>query len=140
MRIRRVFSIAAVLVLSGGVFAACGDDDDNGDSTDDDTTVTTAGSSATTAASGAGSTLTLIAADFAFDKATLAATAGQEVSFSIQNNGAVTHNLTIDDLDIDKDAESGKTEDAGKATPDAGTYEYHCEYHPSAMKGTLTVS
>jgi len=128
--------MAAVLVFSAGFMSACGDDDDDTDA--DDTSATTAALSDTTEAS-SDNTITLIATNFAFDKTTLTATAGQEVTFTITNNGSVTHNLTIADLEIDKDAEPGASGEQ-TVTPDAGTYPYFCEYHPSGMKGTLTVS
>lgn len=109
--------------------AACGDD--NKDSSANDTTETTVAS--------AGDTITLVATDFTFDKATLSAKADQEVTFKLTNNGSVEHNLTIKDINVDKDAEVNESAEQ-TVTPKAGTYEYHCEYHPSAMKGTLTVS
>ena len=130
MRTRRVFTIAAVLVFAAGFFAACGDD--NKDKKDS--------SSETTAASTSAATVTITAGPgIQFDTDQLSATAGKAVTFKIVNNGTVEHNLTIKDLKVDKDAEVGESAEQ-TVTPAAGTYEFHCEYHPSAMKGTLTVS
>jgi plastocyanin len=124
---KRILTSAAVVVFAGIALAGCGGDDD-GDSKAADN----GGNAATT--------LTLVATDIQFDKTELTATAGEPVKFVIKNESDSTeHNLTIEDLDVDKDAEAGESAEQ-TVTPDAGTYEYHCEYHPSAMKGTLTVS
>jgi len=57
----------------------------------------------------------------------------------VENEGDATHNLTIEGLDVDEDLQPGKTTDVSfDAEP--GTYKFHCEYHPSKMKGTITVS
>jgi plastocyanin len=116
--------------------SACGDDDNNGTT---DSADTTQAQSVTTEASSGGDTITLVATNFAFDKTTLTAAADKAVTFKITNNGTVEHNLTIDDLAVNKDVEAGESAEQ-TVTPKAGTYEYHCEYHPSQMKGELTVS
>ena len=48
------------------------------------------------------------------------------------------HNITIEDLGVNEDAEGGETAQA-RITPDAGSYDFHCEYHPNQMTGTITV-
>ncbi|MEY2425212.1 MAG: Cupredoxin-like domain [Actinomycetota bacterium] len=111
--------------------AGCGDDNKSGDDA--------SGATTTEAAAAAGTTLTLVATNFQFDQTTLTAKADEAVKFVIKNEGDVEHNLTIEDLDVNKDVEAGESADQ-TVTPAAGTYEYHCEYHPAKMKGTLTVS
>lgn len=136
MRIRRVFTIAAVVLSAGSLFAACGDDNKDTDSAAD--TTTTAGAADQTTAP-SGNTITVVAKDISFDQTTLTAKAGEPVTFTITNEGKIEHNLTIEKLKVDKDVE--KDESASQTvTPTAGTYEYFCHYHPDAMKGTLTVS
>ena len=130
---RRILTSAAIVVFAGFAFAGCGDDDNGGDDTAGGTTGTT------TATASGGETLTLVATDFAFDQTALTATAGEAVNVVIKNDGNAKHNLTIADLDVGLDAAAGESADE-TVEPEAGTYEYHCEYHPSAMKGTLTVS
>jgi len=124
--------MAAVVALSAGLMGACGDDDDNPIVVDPNTTAVTDASGATR--------LQLIAADFEFDKETLTATAGQTLKLEIQNNGAVTHNLTVENLNVDMDVQSGATEEQTPVTASPGTYNYFCEFHPDKMKGVLTVS
>jgi len=126
MRMKRILISAALVVVAAGLLSACGND--NKDKT---------ASSATTAAKG--ETIDLVATNFQFDKTTLTATAGQPVTFKVTNNGTVEHNLTIKDLKVNKDVEAGESAQQ-TVTPAAGTYEYHCEYHPTQMTGTLTVS
>jgi len=116
-------------MLSAGVFAACGSDKKDDASS---------GATATTAAS-TGTEILLTAKNTTFDVATLTASAGKKVTFTLKNQDSIEHNLTIEKLNVNKDVEGGESGSA-TATPAAGTYEYHCEYHPTQMKGTLTVS
>ena len=126
---KRFLITAAIVVLGAGIMSACGKDNKT----------TSSGATTTAAATASGDTITIVATNFQFDKTTLTATAGQPVTFKITNNGSVDHNLTIADLKVNTDVKPGKSADK-TVTPAAGTYEYHCEYHPTQMKGTLTVS
>jgi plastocyanin len=45
----------------------------------------------------------------------------------------------VESATVNKDVEGGKTIRV-KATLKAGTYAFHCKYHPDAMKGTIVVS
>ena len=133
MHMKRFLITATLVVLAAGLMSACGKN-----------SKTSAGTTTTAAASG--TTLSLVATNFQFDQATLSATAGSATTYKVTNNGTVDHNLTItDNADashkalVNEDVKPGKS--ASKAlTLAAGSYEYHCEYHPTQMKGTLTVS
>ena len=128
MRMNRFLTTAAVVALAGVSLAGCGGNNDKKAST-------------TTTAAASGTTLTLVATNFQFDKTTLTATAGDDVTFVIKNEATGTeHNLTIEDLKVNKDVEAGKSAQQSVTALKAGTYQYHCEYHPSQMTGTLTVS
>ena len=89
--------------------------------------------------SGAKATAELQAKDITFSPTTFQLKAGEKVEFVLHNGDTIEHNLTVTQLGINKDAEGGKTAKA-TATPNAGTYEFHCKYHPDQMKGTITVA
>lgn len=134
---KRLLRVSAVLLLAATATAACGKDDDGGDaSAGADATTTTVGQTA----NGSTASLTLVASEIKFDKASMTAKADQPVTITLTKNDTVEHNITIEKLDVDQDAEGGESETTEAFTPAAGTYEYHCEYHPSAMKGQLLVS
>jgi plastocyanin len=128
MRMKKFLTSVAVVAFAGVVLAGCGGNSNKKDS------------SPTTGA-GSGTTLSLVATDFKFDKTTLTATAGDTVTFTVKNDAASTeHNLTLEDLKVNKDVKAGKSASQTVKDLKAGTYQYHCEYHPSQMTGTLTVS
>jgi len=127
---RRVVFCVAVL-LSGLVLAGCGSDD-------------TGGTIAEPPDTEAGAVVTKVAvkaAGFAFNPTAISLTAGEDVQFVIENGDEVEHNLTVEGLDVDQDVAGGKTAPA-EVTEDlkAGTYQFHCEYHPAQMQGTVTVT
>lgn len=98
---------------------------------------TTAAKSATAAAATGGPVTDLTARDFSFTP-TAANMAADGATIHVVNAGAVKHNLTIEGLKVNKDLPPGSTTDlAVHAKP--GTYQFHCEYHPTTMKGTITV-
>lgn len=94
---------------------------------------------AATSAAGAGST-TLVAQGISFNTTKLNFKAGQKVTVTIQNKDSVEHNFTFEAAKANKDVEGGETAKAAFTVPAAGTYEFHCEYHPNQMKGTVTVT
>jgi cytochrome c oxidase subunit 2 len=102
-----------------------------------------ASSSSTTAAPSASSgakAVTLTAKNFAFDQTSLTGTAGEKVTFVLHNADGTKHNLTIKDLGVNEDVVPGQDSKAVIVTLKSGTFEFHCEYHPQKMTGTLTVS
>ena len=94
-------------------------------------------SSTTGAATTSGPVTALGAKDFQFTPTALSvAPGGATVKFT--NSGSVEHNFTIDGKGISKDAEAGKSATVSVDLP-AGSYKFHCKYHPTQMTGTLTV-
>jgi plastocyanin len=141
MRTVRGRVVAAMVVVVGLV--ACGDDDDAGSgATDTESVATVAASGATDSGSVAtgtenvGGGVTIVAANIAFDPTELSVAAGETIT--LRNEDDVEHSFTIDDPELDAEAEGG--EEATVAAPEEpGTYDFHCRYHPDQMKGTLTV-
>lgn len=115
-------------------------------------TATTAAAPTTTAASAAPTTTaakssaasagstTLVAQGISFNTTKLDFKAGQKVTVTVQNKDSVEHNFTFKAAKASKDVEAGETAKATFTVPAAGTYEFHCKYHPNQMKGTVTVT
>ncbi len=82
------------------------------------------------------------ATEMAFDPASFEVTAGEPVNLTVTNTGQAFHDLTIDELDLQIDVDSGQTATAGLEIDEPGEYDYYCSVpgHASAgMQGTLTV-
>lgn len=95
----------------------------------------------------AGGANAVTATDNKFDKATLEAAAGKEVSITFTNNGKALHNFSVMDKEGGK-AFPGATSEiipTGKSVtvkftaPAAGTYYFQCDIHPAEMKGKFVV-
>ena len=81
----------------------------------------------------------LTAKDIAFHPTSLTFEAGSQVSFKLRNEDSVEHNFTLDGVEgAEKDVEGGKDVTVSFTAPAAGSYKFHCEYHPR-MSGTATV-
>ena len=125
---RRAHALTALVLALALPLAGCGDDDDGGG---DDAAADGQGSPS-------GPTSDITARDFAFDPSEVTLEAGREVALVLTNEDDVEHNITVEDLDVDEDADGGETGQA-TVTPDAGSYDFHCAYHPDQMRGTITV-
>jgi plastocyanin len=82
------------------------------------------------------------AGDMWFDPAAIEVRAGEPVNLTVTNEGALFHDLTIDELDLVIGVDAGETATAGLRIDEPGEYEYYCSVrgHASAgMRGTLTV-
>jgi plastocyanin len=113
---RSTLRAVVLLVFAAGVMVGCGSDSE----------------------SSSGPTVDLTAANITFSNTAIRTTAG-DVTFVVKNDDGVEHNLTIEGGKADKDVEAHKTVKV-KAKLPAGTYAFHCEYHPDQMKGTIVVS
>jgi plastocyanin len=99
----------------------------------------TTASPAATTASNSGS-VTLVAENTSFNTDKLDFKADQKVTVTVENKDGIEHNFSFAAVKADTDVEGGKTAKATFTAPAAGTYTFHCEYHPATMKGTVTVT
>jgi plastocyanin len=121
-------SLAFVLAASTGV-VACGDDDD--------TTGTTGVTDSPPAASGADG-LELAIGDRFFEPASLAAAAGETISLTIVNDGALDHTFTVDDAAVDEVVPAGERLEVELTVPDGAGARFYCRFHPE-MQGSFVV-
>ena len=82
----------------------------------------------------------ITAANITYTPTAITAKAGQRITFALKNMDSIKHNLTITALKVNKDVPRGTTGTATVTLKTKGSYEFHCEYHPQQMKGTITVS
>lgn len=134
--------LAGVLALAA---AGCGGgNDDGGGASAAATTAAPATTSApeTTAAAGGGgdNELQLVAKGLKFDTTSFDLKSGSSYTVEVDNQDTVEHNFTFEKAGADQDVEGGEDAKVTFTAPAAGSYEFHCKYHPAAMKGTITVT
>jgi plastocyanin len=131
--------LVGVLALTA---AGCGGDDDGGGSASATTAApeTTSAHETTAAGGGGENELKLTASGTAWDTTSLDMTAGAEVSVEVTNQDSIEHNFTFAEANANQDVEGGEDVTVTFTAPAAGSYEFFCKYHPSAMKGTVTVT
>jgi plastocyanin len=113
---RRIFTLIVVALVALGL-AACSSSSKKSSTTSGGSTITAQDFSLTNASVKAGATVT------------------------VENKGPSTHTVTSDTAgQFDTgDIQPGKT--GSFTAPSApGTYPFHCNIHPTQMKGTLTVT
>jgi plastocyanin len=113
-------ALLATAVTGVLLFTACGGDDDGG-------------------AGGGSETLQVTARDFEFADTSPSAPAGTDVMVEFTNEGEAEHSFTVEDLDVEVEADGGESATTTFTADEAGTYEFHCEYHPDQMTGELTI-
>jgi plastocyanin len=138
-RLTFVFALLGAIAL---VAAGCGGDDEGSGGGGATTTGAAAAATTTTgaAAGGGEQEIKLIAKDITWDTDSLELQAGTEYTVEVDNQDSVEHNFTFADASANKDVEGGEDITVAFTAPAAGSYEFHCKYHPAAMKGTVTVS
>jgi plastocyanin len=134
--------LVGVLALAA---AGCGGGSDDGGGSASATTAapttTAAAETTTTAGGGGGETeIQLVASDFKFDKTSLDMRSGSQVKVELRNQGQAEHNFTFTEAGANQDVEAGEDATATFTAPAAGSYQFFCKYHPSQMKGTVTVT
>ena len=83
--------------------------------------------------------VTVTASDFAFDQETLEGHATHTVDLTLVNEDDAAHTFTIDEMDVNVEAEGGAEAQTTFTPEELGTFEYYCKYHPDTMKGKLTI-
>src|SRR5919202_5481978 len=134
MHARRWVAAGAALLAVALLAAGCGSSNSSPSGSNSPGAATTsAGAASTTAAAGGGASdkVTPVAKGISWDKKTFTIPAGKKVEVTVQNQDSVEHNFTFKAAKANKDVEGGKTEDVSFTAPAAGTYEFHCEYHPT---------
>ncbi|HEV8165685.1 MAG TPA: cupredoxin domain-containing protein [Actinomycetota bacterium] len=134
--LRLVGALVGMLTLAA---AGCGGGDSGGSGGG---SATTAAAGATTAATGggAGEEIKLTAKGIKWDTTTLDLKSGTSYTVEVTNGDSVEHNFTFRQAGANTDIEGGEDAKVIFTAPAAGSYEFHCKYHPSAMKGTVTVT
>jgi plastocyanin len=89
--------------------------------------------------SGGGTPVSISAKNLAFNPTTLAVPAGAKVTLTFSNQDSTEHSVTLDNGGGEVEAEGGDTKSFSFTAPQSGTLAFHCKYHPTTMKGTITV-
>ncbi len=61
------------------------------------------------------------------------------MTVNFTNSGAVEHSFTLDNGGGEVEAEGGGSKSFTFTAPQSGTISFHCKYHPTRMKGTISV-
>ena len=143
------FLLVALAVTFVGAFAAVGDDDDGGEPA---VSATPGGETpAPTGDGNGGGNIAVSMGDNFFYPNEITLDAGASVMFDITNDGTAIHNMRIAGPDgkysTSDDAVSDPQLVTGggiatldwEAPGDAGEIIFQCDFHPTDMKGTITV-
>jgi plastocyanin len=144
MRRRGGLVIGVLVGVLSLAAAGCGGDDEGGGSASATTAApeTSSAPETTAAAGGAGgeNEFQLAASDFKWDQTSLEMQAGTEVKVEVSNQGQATHSFTFEEASADQDIAAGEDATITFTAPTAGSYQFLCKYHPTAMKGSVTVT
>jgi len=87
--------------------------------------------------------ITLTALDIKWDADNIEVLAGQTVTLTLVNEGALDHNFEISELGIDIDIPAGTTEVTTFIAPQPGVLDFVCNvpgHLEAGMEGSITVS
>jgi len=140
------FLILALAITFVGAFAATGGDDGGEPAASE-----TPAGSPTAGPTGGGGTIAITMTDNKFDPDAVTVAAGDSVTFDLTNKGVAIHNMRIAGADgsynTGDDAVSdpqlvtggGTATLSWQAPGSAGEIIFQCDFHPTDMKGTITV-
>ncbi|HLE58376.1 MAG TPA: cupredoxin domain-containing protein [Candidatus Limnocylindria bacterium] len=87
--------------------------------------------------------LTVVVKEFTFTPAALTAPAGEQIQITVENQGVVEHDFTIDALEVKITAPVTESVSGTIGPLEAGTYEVYCSipgHKVAGMTATLTIS
>jgi plastocyanin len=125
--------LVGVLALAA---AGCGGGDNGGASA----AATTAAPATTAAGGGGDDELQLTASGTAWDTTSFDLKAGSSYTLEVTNQDSLEHNFTFAAGDANQDVEANEDAKVTFTAPAAGSYPFLCKYHPTVMKGTITVT
>ena len=140
------FLLLALAITFVGAFAATGDDD-GGEAAVSETPA----ESATAPPGDGGGNVAIVMTDNKFDPNAITVDSGASVTFDLTNNGVAIHNMRIAGPDGSYNTGDDAVSDPGlvsggqtatlswDAPSDAGEIIFQCDFHPTDMKGTITV-
>jgi plastocyanin len=117
-----------LVVVAGGVLAACGNDDDTG------------GSASGDAGDGARS-IEVNAESFQFEPPEIRIAAGEEVTVEFTAED-VFHTFTVEDADVNIESDSGETTEGTVSFDEPGEHTFFCSvpgHREAGMEGTIIV-
>jgi plastocyanin len=126
--------LVGVLALAA---AGCGGGDDNAGAS---AAATTAAPATTAAGGGGDDELQLTASGTAWDTTSFDLKAGSSYTLEVTNQDSLEHNFTFAAGDANQDVEANEDAKVTFTAPAAGSYPFLCKYHPTVMKGTITVT
>jgi plastocyanin len=138
---KKLVAMLAIAMLAMFVLAACGDDDD--DAEDTGSTESTTATTAVTSDGGSAEVIAVKMTEMAFDPESITVGAGEEVTVELSNDGAVEHNMSIDDADASHTLSAGDAETVTFTAPsEPGEYKIYCDipgHEAAGMVATLIV-
>jgi len=140
------FLLLALAVTFVGAFAATGDDEGEEPAVSE-----TPGETGTPGPTGPGGAIAITMGDNFFDPDTFTVQAGASVTVNLTNEGTAIHNMRIAGPDASYNTGDDAVSDpqlvsAGQtatltwdAPSEPGEIIFQCDFHPTDMKGTITV-
>jgi plastocyanin len=132
--------LVGVLALAA---AGCGGGNDDNSGSASATTAapeTTSAASTTTAGGGGENELQLTAEGTAWNSTSFDLKASSSYTLEVANKDSIEHNFTFAAGTANQDVEGGEDATVTFTAPATGSYPFFCKYHPTAMKGTITVT
>ena len=140
---RKIGILTTVLLSVALLTSACGSDDDSGSSSSTTAAAPPVSLTGTVNDHGTASAVNDMEVeldDFYFGPTYIKATAGQQFTVELFNEGAASHTFTIDSLTIDQQFAPDDRKSVSITAPASGTLEFYCRFHKGrGMQGAIFV-